>query len=684
MGDLTSCNNLKETLPFSFDEIYKTIQQKFADKGYDSPYDGSDISMLITSMTYLTSMLNANTAININENILTLAQKRPNIIQDARMLGYESFKRVSYMYNITLTFDNGKDKNGKPVKYTIPKYSIFTAGSKKYYYMGQDIEVEKSTGDTLVIPVKEGILYSFADYPTNLKQVIANQQYLDIPYKNIERDGIEVFATYYTSTGILTVKEPFYKSTSLLLDKSDNLSKKFIRIDNDEMGTPRIYFTLSGIGSPIPKGSTIEFVVLQSSGPDGEMTETPKSTIEGTSVTNYTLKIKGSLEESNMSIKDNAPLLYNTASRCVTANDYEVVCKTHPACKEALVFGGEDEHPQRLGNLFFCLTPKKAIRSFTKDSENTLYTLNKVEDLTNNYLLPTDLISTDVNSFGHIQNAGVIDIIRELNLPSLEYNIRNPIYILMNFNIKIVRYPLNTPKKTLRNNIFDILSKYIATLEKPETEFFKSNVIKILDEYLTNISGLELDVNFQAILTLKNITYEYIEGSCENVNPTTNPYLHNPSYERPKEHAVYMYFKLPYEGIYDVDGNIDISKLPTIFCKDFEDTGKDLFIDFTSYTSDSKVQDKAKKHIMYYVMSGSKDDLVKAERVGEYYIYNDLAPYIKIKLYFISPDAAHSPKFHQMNVNVLNSPKFLDIIYPSKNFKTFRNLIFKLNKLEIV
>jgi len=689
MPNLTSSTNLKETLPFTFDEIYKNIQQKFTAKGYDSLYNGSDVSMLITSMTYLTSMLNANTAININENILTLAQKRPNVIQDARMLGYESFKRVSYMYDITLTFDTGLDVNGNPVPsklFTIPKYSAFTSGTKTYYYMGQDIEVQKATGDTLSISVKEGTIYSYVDYPTNLKQVIANQQYLDIPYKNIERDGIEVFVTYYTSTGILTVKEPFYKSTSLLLDKSDNLSKKFIRIDNDEMSTPRVYFVLSGVGFAVPTGAVVEFVVLQSSGPDGAMVELPKGLLPGITVQNYVLKIKGSLEESMASIKNNAPLLYNTASRCVVADDYKVVCKAHPACREALVFGGEDEHPQRLGNLFFCLTPDKAIRSFTNDVENTLYTFNNLENLNNNYLLDSDLMSNSVDSFGHTQNAGVIDIVRNLNLPSLAYNIRNPMYILMNFNIKVVRYPLNTPKKTLRNNIFNILSTYIETLEKPETEFFKSNTIKILDEYLTNVSGLELGVTFQSILTSKNVVHEYIDGSCDNINPSVITYLNNPLYEKPKEYAVYMYYSLPFEGIYNTDGSIDITRLPDIFSKDFEGPNKDLFVDFNSYSRTPGILDNAQKNIKYLVKSGQKSDIANAVIVGEYNIYNDLAPYIKMKLYLtnVSTTTTTTTTVHQMNISVLDTPKYLDITYPSKNFNTVRNSIFKLNKLEII
>jgi len=90
---------IKETVPFSFDEIYDGIADLFADKGYDSPYDGSNLSQLITSMAYTVSTLNANTAVNINETILTLAQKRDNIVQDARLLGYEQLRKCHLFMN---------------------------------------------------------------------------------------------------------------------------------------------------------------------------------------------------------------------------------------------------------------------------------------------------------------------------------------------------------------------------------------------------------------------------------------------------------------------------------------------------------------------------------------------------------------------------------------------------------
>ena len=96
---------LKETIPFNFDDIFSNVQAKFEANGYDTQ-PGSNTMQLVTAMSYLISMLNTNTAVNINENLLTLARKRNNILQDARLLGYEPGNKVSYHYELELTHHN--------------------------------------------------------------------------------------------------------------------------------------------------------------------------------------------------------------------------------------------------------------------------------------------------------------------------------------------------------------------------------------------------------------------------------------------------------------------------------------------------------------------------------------------------------------------------------------------------
>ncbi len=122
---------IKEILPFNFNDIYSYIAAKFEAKGYDIE-EGSNTMQLITAQAYLVSMLNANTAVNINETLLTQARKRTMVLEDARILGYEIEHIQSYSYNFSLNFTVADT-------YSIKKYDSFTSGDYLYYYMGDEI-----------------------------------------------------------------------------------------------------------------------------------------------------------------------------------------------------------------------------------------------------------------------------------------------------------------------------------------------------------------------------------------------------------------------------------------------------------------------------------------------------------------------------------------------------------------
>ena len=53
---------IKETLPFTFDENYQKIAQKFIEKGFDAPYEGSNTAVLASVLSYIVSSLNFSTA----------------------------------------------------------------------------------------------------------------------------------------------------------------------------------------------------------------------------------------------------------------------------------------------------------------------------------------------------------------------------------------------------------------------------------------------------------------------------------------------------------------------------------------------------------------------------------------------------------------------------------------------
>ena len=227
---------ITQTVPFSFDELYEEARKLFGNAGFDVS-DGSNTSQLAAVMSYLISALNTNTAININETLLPYATKRKNILQDARVLGYEAKHKTSFQYRLKVRLD---DKVCGFKSFTFKKFDSISANGNTYYYFGKDLKVnlgqlvykekeispndlefvdnevfyngenvtekwsqvqkefEKNRNIELVF--KEGELIKTEDDVSSLSKTIGSitingssytRNYIDIPYTDVENDGIE-------------------------------------------------------------------------------------------------------------------------------------------------------------------------------------------------------------------------------------------------------------------------------------------------------------------------------------------------------------------------------------------------------------------------------------------------------------------------------------------------------------
>ena len=226
--------SVKETIPFNFDDIYAFVANKFTEKGYDYQ-EGSNTMQLVTAMAYLTSMLNANTAVNINETLLTLARKRHMVLRDARILGYEIAHTQSYQYDVKVRLTNDTAVSETRA---INKYTPFEAGEYKYWYLGDTLEIEiPASGYTdVTLRLVEGELHMFKDEPETLTAVIEqvydstkgtwyNRNYVDLPYTSVEDTQLTLARTFFMPQGITKlplalVTPPVRKEESLGLSKA--------------------------------------------------------------------------------------------------------------------------------------------------------------------------------------------------------------------------------------------------------------------------------------------------------------------------------------------------------------------------------------------------------------------------------------------------------------------------------
>lgn len=602
--------SIQEIVPFNFDEMYQSISQKFSDLGYDTA-QGSNTSQLSTVMAYTTSMLNANTAININETILPYARNRPNIINNARNFGYEIQHKTSYVYNVTLELEEGL--------FVLPKFTPFTYKSKIYYYLGRQIEVDvPQGGQSLTIQVKEGILNRYEQNRDSLYVTIGEieengvkipRYYIDVPFLDVEENGIEVYCSYFDEYSIFHEKEEWTKAPSTYLEVDGELKNQFIRIDNIEYGTPRLYFRYAGMGDGLKLGSEVFINVLQSSGSKGEIDdlnpENLKLDLIKCKVTKIELVSEGADEEPSDNIKENAPKLYNSANRLVIANDYISACKRDTRIRNCIVWGGEDEFPKAPGHIWFTFLPV-VDRTFKNDEGRMFYEREycdftydyatiedqseKLDEYYNHNYVRTQVIrSTDKLPDGTILNPGIWDKIDSLRIPTLVYHNRHPIFCQFEYTISIMKYFVTENKQETHDAIFNIIDDFFIgdndsiKMENFDTEYFNSSLIKRIDKHITDISGFEMSVDTKLILNEKTLALE-------------NP--------EPEYRDIYIPLALPYERYFDDEGYLLIDKLPnidTLGLVAYNEKLGDLYVDWSLIRKDieeKKVKQKRHKLII--------------------------------------------------------------------------------------
>lgn len=618
-----------ETIPFSYDDLYSKVEAKFVASGYDIQ-PGSNTMQLVGAMSYLISMLNTNTAVNINENLLTLARKRNNILQDARLLGYEPGNKISYQYKLELTLPAGD--------FILPKYTEFTSGDKKYYYLGDIITlVGVSAGYKLYIDVKEGTLTRSSE--DNVLSVIIeeftengttkNQYYVDVPYTNIEDDGIETFLTYYDEDGILFDQEQWKKIETFTVDSDTILDKQFYRLNIIDSNTPRIYFKLPNTGADLRLGTKIEMNILQSSGSAGTMLEAPVSTLN-CEVTNYTLKVQGTEEETNSSIKHNAPLFWNSANRAVTKNDYKSICERLTLVDKSYIWDGNDEYPKVPGKIWFSFIPGTFTREFAKDAFKTIFELT--------------LLSDEENWF--LENAEITEIFDYLDvykIPTLEFVHRHPIFLDFELDIEILKYNITSSESTQNEMIFNIIDDFFGKnelykIEDFGTEFFRSNLIKKIDTQITDITGVNVLLKNTVTLYNKYIINESIFGTKKIIIP----------------------LGLPYEDYYTLGGDLIPENIPNIDTLDFIGTS-DLSVDWTGL-----------------IVGAASLPLVEAniklgtDNIGKYRIFN--SKYILVEIY------VDDVIITDLNID----KKILNVKYKTDNIQIVKNTIPRLKRVNFI
>lgn len=669
----------EHTIPYNFDELYRNAQYILGRAGFDVS-EGSNTSQLAATMAYMVASLNTNTAFNINETLLPFATKRKNILQDARVLGYEPKHKASYEYKAQFKIDPMYIGFGT---LTIPRYSYVEVGKNRFYVwddkdqeltlnlgtfkLGKEIlnptwikdsnfhtpnyedikgtyyyvkynEIQKTISETEMkfiyneaksqfektlkdfeIKVKEGTLVRATDDSKTLKRTLTQvsedetvtTQYLDIPYTDVEEDGIHCYVdmfegdNYQNGIEFTRTEDYFFER-----DGNENLKHKFLRLDDIEMGTPRIYFQYAGMGLGLPDDAVVSFDILISKGSEGSVTEgasgilkPPEIELEtnttsqfknsfGLTISNLEVSLKlsktGTEDEFNSSIQVNAPKVWNSAHRLITNLDYKSACNRNTLVRDSSVWGGEEEFPRAPGHIWFSFLKEFKNDEAFKESEtfngferenNTLTKKVNSEDEENErvlffkkYITGSEIFEGETSILGSLKNRYV---------PSLTFHHRHPLFLNFDYTINIMKYDLKQNADDLHKTLFEVIKNCFIgndlSLENFETEYFHSNIVKRIDYSVSDLSGLTCKLETKIMLNEKTLVTE--------------------NWDR-KYKDIYIPLCVPFEQYFDSEGFLDISKLPNI------DTEKFLRFSFLNSEPSEKLHPDTEGVEEYELLTG--------------------------------------------------------------------------------
>ena len=639
--------NIKTNLiPYDQNEIEALMRQLLLKNGVtDVLYEGSNVSQLMSVMSYIIATLNVNTAANLQETILPLATKRMNILMGARQLGYEPAVKKSYRYELFVIpkFDktikvtdktspdygkvdiNNHDKNLARDIF-IRKNTEFKNGTKSYWYIGEEIVLKGITNydinhykdANLGIPlnkmsakieVYEGNLITPADDPILSMTAIdyeenkipkVRQDYI-IPYKDLENDvGIRPYLSYINEEGYSIRHEEWNKTKQFLFDDTlDYNKRKFVRMENIILGFPAVFFEFAGFGNGIRTKTQIDIDVLQTSGPDGAavgpFTTEDTAASDKLDVKTYQLIAKGIKEESSKEIKENAIVFHNTANRAVTRLDYISLAKRHTLVREADAWGGEDETPQELGNIWLSCTPAdnnrplgRVVHAATGQNTDSWErfiikigdTSERIDLSENQYNWSNWYLSDKEYNGWQDPNTGLIDkglfpFLDNYKIMTMQLNYRHPLYINFSYDMSIVKYDMHKSITQTNKMVFDTVNKFFQEkIETFESEYLNSNLQRVLDTILDYNSGINYSLKLQGVLCRQMID-KFNHWKITKIDPNTGQVIPD------GDQKIIVNLSYPYENLIPngIMGEIDISVLPKIDTADFGLKQKKLHVD---------------------------------------------------------------------------------------------------------
>jgi len=349
---------------------------KSTNKYTDYDFDGSNLNVILSLISYQAQMNSYNVNMVANESFLSTSTIRKNTVSNARMIGYTPVSTTSAASYLDFEVDLNEAGNldeiypgGLPQYLEIQPGNFFVASSQRSQYKFNIIDSQAaSLNDEGVavfgnVPVYEGdyLNMKFVKDNTNF-----NQRFV------IPNPGIDI------STLRVTVQEDPNINTSVPFAQANNLVEltpetKAFWVEEVEENHYELTFGDGLFGQKLVDGAVVFVNYIISSGSEANGIRGASSFVYSGKILDYfgsqvprkpevtsASTSEGGTELENVSsIKFRAPKSYAAQNRCVTSSDYDAIIRDiYPAVEDVYVYGGEELDIPEFGRVYIVIKPK--------------------------------------------------------------------------------------------------------------------------------------------------------------------------------------------------------------------------------------------------------------------------------------------------------------------------------------
>lgn len=353
-----------KTDELDFDLVKANIKEFFKSQDVFTDYDfeGSALSVLIDVLAYNTLYNSFYNHLTINEMFLDSASKYASAVSLAKTIGYTPKSMRSARARLSIVI-SGVPEN--PTTLTLPTGTIFraTVGDREFdFYTLTDYTAANNIGNFVFenVEVVEGVLLS-------KRYVVADNVKFILPNKDVDLSTLRVavqenvssstYRNYNKVDDILTVKAT--DDVYFLKQREDTLYE--------------VYFGNGVIGSALSVGNvvTMDYMLSSGSAANGARRFVYSAGFRSDvfySIVTDQIALSGAEAETLESIKFNAPRMYVSQNRAVTADDYDAILREQfPNIESLSIWGGQDNVPPVYGKVF--VTAKPSDREFFLEDE---------------------------------------------------------------------------------------------------------------------------------------------------------------------------------------------------------------------------------------------------------------------------------------------------------------------------